>query len=185
MTEVITIENSFMYEAECYKYRWLVDLITNVVDKKAHVVTNTDKLQRRVMIHVGKYLLKDPSNINNRMKIQSTIFEKVKESIGRYGIQNTVHYEGLTVENEEASSYEPPDILANVEKIIEQRSSFVSLIDTLAGGDVKKRTVLTALASGYNDSQTADILANVCGGKSSGHRSFIKRFKKQCREALA
>lgn len=185
MTEVITIEQSLYYEEECYKSRWLVDMIINAIDKQAHVVTNTDKLQRRVMVYIGKYISKDEKNINNKSLIKRMVHKKVKETIGRYGVQEALYYEGFSAEDEETPHYEPPDILADVGKIIERRNSFVSLVDTLASGDDKKRMVLTALASGFNESQTADILANVCGGKSSGHRSFIKRFKKQCREALA
>lgn len=184
MTTIINIEHSFEYESECYRHRWLLDLIINTINKQAYTITNTDKLQRRVMVYVGKYLMDDIDNIKNKAHIRRMVCGKIKESIGRYGTQEALYYEEFSSEDEKTSKYEPPDILANVENIVERRNNLEYLIISLAGDDLRARTALTALASGYNDVETASILADVYGGKSTGHRSFIKRFKKECREAL-
>lgn len=191
MGSIVKIEDSLLYESECYNHRWIIDLVEKAIDEVSHIVTNTDKLQRRVMIYVGKYLAEREENAKNKLHIRRMVHGKIKESRGEdnpkrgYRVQDTLLYEGFSKENEEALPYEPPDILANVEVIIEQRDSLDYLIDSLARDDERARTMLTALASGYTEVETANILADVYGGKSTGHRSFIKRFKKKCCDAIS
>jgi len=179
------VDDVFIYEVECYKHRWLLDYIVDAIDKQSHIINDTDKLQRRVMNYVGKYLVVEEGRINNRAHIRRMVHGKIKESSGSYGKQDVMHYEEFNSEEKEAPSYEPSDILANVELIVTRRDNLESIIISLAGDNMKMRTALSALASGYNEVETSNILAHVHGGNATGHRSSIKRFIKKRRAAVS
>lgn len=179
------VNDEFIYEVECYKHRWLLDLIIGAIDRKSHIITNTDKLQQRVMNYVGEYLVKEENGINHKAHLRRMVHEKISESSARFGKQDAVHYEEFNSEEKEAPSYEPPDILANVETIVTRRDSLESTIISLAGDNMKMRTALSALASGYKVVETSNILAHVHGGEASGHRSSIKRFIQKRRAAVS
>ncbi|MEK3836499.1 hypothetical protein [Paenibacillus sp. FSL R7-0128] len=59
-------------------------------------------------------------------------------------------------------------------------------ITGLAAGDPRKLAILNSWLDPYfNDSSTADLLAQIYGGKSESHRKFIGRFRNACQTALA
>lgn len=59
-------------------------------------------------------------------------------------------------------------------------------ITGLAAGDPRKLAILNSwLDPEYNDSKTANLLAQTSGGKAESHRKFIGRFRTECQKALA
>jgi hypothetical protein len=81
---------------------------------------------------------------------------------------------------------EPEDVLADVEGSVLDKYSIKEKIALLAKGDPKKVTILKAWVNGYdNDSEIAQLLAQLYGGKSESHRQTIKRFRTSCKAALS
>ncbi len=62
---------------------------------------------------------------------------------------------------------------------------FKERVTLLAQGNPKKETILKQWSRGAEDKAISELLAQLYGGKASGHRSFIKRFKTECRNKLA
>ncbi|WP_213528742.1 hypothetical protein [Paenibacillus cisolokensis] len=85
-------------------------------------------------------------------------------------------------EVDEAEEIEIIDDLAVVddEMITKER------ITALAGGDPRRLAILNAWTyDGFNDSQTASLLAQRYGGNTESHRKYVARFRTACRAALA
>ncbi|MGE7271407.1 hypothetical protein ACQKK5_08105 [Brevibacillus panacihumi] len=75
-----------------------------------------------------------------------------------------------------------PDVLADVEGEVITKE----MVALLAQGDPKKEKVLLEWLSGNtNDSNIAQMLAHLYGGKEDSHRQAIKRFRKHCQTVLA
>jgi hypothetical protein len=62
---------------------------------------------------------------------------------------------------------------------------FKERVTLLAQGNPKKETILLQWSRGAEDKAISELLAQLFGGKATGHRSFIKRFKTECRDRLA
>jgi hypothetical protein len=62
---------------------------------------------------------------------------------------------------------------------------FKERVTLLAQGDPRRKVILEQWSRGAEDLAISELLAQLFGGKSTGHRSFIKRFKTECRDRLA
>ncbi|WP_079516570.1 hypothetical protein [Rossellomorea marisflavi] len=63
---------------------------------------------------------------------------------------------------------------------------FKERVTLLAQGDPRKTLVLEQWSKGVSDNKAiSELLAQLFGGKATGHRSFIKRFRTECREMLS
>lgn len=58
-------------------------------------------------------------------------------------------------------------------------------VTLLAQGNPRKKVILTQWSRGAEDKAISELLAQLFGGNATGHRSFIKRFKTECRTRLA
>ena len=171
------------YELHSYKEKWVVDTVSRAVETIAHQITDTTKVERRVMIQVGNYISKDVRNKNNRMFIRRIIFREINAALKRNRREYAEHLADLTSSDEEgqAIEYEPADTLASVDSDLIVKET----ITLLAKDDRRKELVLNAWANGYtDDTEISHILADVFTGQATGHLSFIKRFRKTCRTEL-
>ncbi|WP_339273804.1 hypothetical protein MKY59_21665 [Paenibacillus sp. FSL W8-0426] len=80
------------------------------------------------------------------------------------------------------AEYEIVDDLA----IVDRNFLFNERITGLAAGDSRKLAILNTWSEpGFNNSETAKLLAQQCGGNPESHRKFIVRFRSECQKALA
>ena len=166
----------FAYLEECYKHRWLLDYVTMQVDKLSYRVTNTDKLENRIYLYIGKYLLEDSENHENRSYIKRLVMKKIKESLPRFAGAESDQLAGLA-ENEEGATND--DCCSNQQ---EQRLVVNAWSETLAGDSPKHKAIVLALAKGYTFTETAELLTDIFGGKMNGSMTCIKRFRANCRK---
>lgn len=68
---------------------------------------------------------------------------------------------------------------------VEEATLFKETVTLLAQGNEKKLVILSQWSKGAEDKAISELLAKQFGGKATGHRSFIKRFKTECRNRLA
>lgn len=69
---------------------------------------------------------------------------------------------------------------------VDEEIIFNEKIALLAKGDQRRLAVLKLWSKGYyNDSDIANTLASIFGGKSETHRTFIKRFRTECQTTAA
>lgn len=167
---------NIVYLNECYKHRWLLDYVTNQIDRLSYEVTNTGKLESRVYDYIGKYLMQREENHKNRAFIKHLVMKKIKESISHYGGIDSDHIEG-SIDNEKGANL--IDCWSNQS---EKRLDTLVWIDTLAGDNPKHRAIVAAFAEGYSLSETASLLTDRFGGKMNGNMSCIKRFRTECKD---
>ncbi len=68
---------------------------------------------------------------------------------------------------------------------VESEVAFTERVTELAQGDPRRETILLQWSKGSEDLAISELLAQLYGGKATGHRSFIKRFKTECRNILS
>lgn len=161
---------------ECYKHKWIIDFIGQQIDLLSYQITNTDRLERRLLKYVGKYLLQDEENYKRKNYIRKLVMKKIEESSSHYGGFSKEQIRGSLDDEKSAILY---DCYSNQ---IEKRSDIGFWIDTLAGDNPKYRTILLAVSQGYTFTETAEILTLKFGGKVNGNRTLIKRFREDCRK---
>lgn len=163
-----------VYLKECYKHRWLLDFVNQQVDNLSYQVTNTEKLENRVFIYIGKYLLKDEENYKNRAFIKRLVMKKITESLTHYGGLGNEQIEG-SIDNEKGANL--TDCWSSqTEKHLDK----TLWIETLGGDNPKHRAIVAAIADGYTFTETAKLLTARFGGKVNGNRTCISRFRDNC-----
>lgn len=171
-------------QSECYKHPDIIREVFNSTNRVASLISNTARLENDILNDIGIYLLKDPDNYRKRRYIRRIIHSKISVAKRRNRREHAEHLADLTSSNEEgqAVEYEPEDVLANVNS---RNLEFEETITLLAKDDRRREIILNAWADGYtDDTEISHILADVLTGKSTGHLSFIKRFRKECRAGL-
>lgn len=171
------------YEFNSYKEKWIIETIQRAIGKVAHQLTDTTRVERRTLVKVGQYLSLNEGNKRNQRHIGRLIFREVNDALKRNRREHAEHLADLTSNDEEgqAVEYEPVDTLASVETDLMVKET----ITLLAKDDRRREFVLNAWADGYtDDTEVSHILADVFTGKSTGHLSFIKRFRIECRAEL-
>lgn len=165
-----------VYLNECYKHRWLLDFVTQQIDRLSYEVTNSGKLENRVYTYIGKYLMQCEDNYKNRARIKNLVMQKITESITHYGGFDSELIEG-SMDNEKSanlidccSNHSDKRLVRNV------------WIETLAGDNPKHRAIVSAIADGYTLSETALLLTDRFGGKLNGNMTCIKRFRTKCKK---
>lgn len=117
-----------------------------------------------------------------KIKIRKVKIDHVRRR-GKTIIQQT-SIEALAGVDDEGKykEFEIDDVLANVE----QEALLNDKIALLAKGDPKKLAILNQWRKGCTDNRSiSKMLANNFGGKSESYRKAIKRFRTECRAALA
>lgn len=171
-------------QTECYKQPWLLREIRKAVDAISSRVSNTDRVESRIMNHVGQYLLVNANNIQNKRYIRRLIYQEVHYALHRVRKEQATHLEDLTTSNEEgqAVEYEPVDVLANVAS---GQLELKETITLLAKDDRRRKMILTEWMNGNtNDSDISSILADTLGGQARSHRIFVQRYRIECRTEL-
>lgn len=108
--------------------------------------------------------------------------KRFKERLERHLVEMIPIAGKISDQDDGYQDYDVEDRLATVDARILLKEKIASL----AGGDSRKLAILNAWT--YSDisvTQTADLLAQVYGGKPESLRKFVTRFKSQCQTALA
>lgn len=173
------------YQLICYQNEWIIKEVYKQAAKISSVVTCTDKVEHRIMQKIGKYLTEDTSRLSNKRYIIRMVQKEVYDAINRNRKEQAAHFADLGYEDDSGDKieFEPVDVLANVESglLIKETT------DLLAKGDRRKEFVLNAWLTGFtNDTELSLVLADEFKEtQPSGHRSFIKRFRIECRGMLS
>lgn len=174
------------YQIHCYQKKWVLDAIINAVDKVSCEVTNTYLMEGQVMNYVGRYIAEHDIEAKNKKYITRLIYQKIHRLKTQYRSQHVTHFADLGFEDDsgELVEFDPVDVLANVDadSIITKETTTL-----LAKDDRRKEFVLNAWLVGFsNDSELSLVLADEFNDtQPSGHRSFIKRFRNDCRTLLS
>lgn len=169
-----------------YEIPWLIEYVHQRCE--ATRVTNTDKLEDRVIGKLADFIDRYPEQRNNRNVLRKWTDKYVKNlSTMKFKNEQSEFFSELSATNEEGEEeqYEPADVLANVERSVIDTFETKRTIDLLAQADRRKELVLTAWAEGIADATyISDTLARALGGNATSHRVFIQRFKTNCKRAL-
>lgn len=172
------------YELNSFKEKWVIDTVQRAIGTIAHQITDTARVERRVMTRVGRYLSLEDGNKNNRRHMRRLIYREINDALNRNRREYTEYLADLTSNNEEgqAIEYEPQDDLAIVGS---EQLEIKETITLLAKDDRRRKMILTEWMSGNtNDSNISSILADALGGQARSHRIFVQRFRIECRAAL-
>lgn len=162
-----------------YSQKWLLDYIYSEVSKVQYLITNTDKLEKMIFKSLADYLSKDSRNVNHKKYLKRIVAMKINEAKKKFGKQQATHFSDMIAEGDDGEEimYEPIDVLANVESVLEIEEAIV----LLAKGDRKRNLILNSWRNGStNDSELSDTLASVFGGQARSHCKFIQRFRTEC-----
>lgn len=173
------------FQLNSYNDKWVMSNVRRAVDSITHQITDTSKVERRVLIKVGRYLSLQDSNKNNKKHILRLIFREVNDSLKRNRREYAEHLADLTTQDEEGQDieYEPEDVLANVGSAGLEIKETITL---LAKDDRRRKTILNEWMNGNtNDMDISRILADSLGGQARSHRIFIQRFRIECQEQLS
>ncbi|HEX3072387.1 MAG TPA: hypothetical protein VHP30_02125, partial [Ignavibacteriales bacterium] len=149
-------------------------------------LTDLDRLENDILNYVGAYLLQNEANSKNKSFIKKLIYRRASASVKRNQKERIVHFADLGFEDDsgEIVEFDPVDVLANVDArdVITKETTTL-----LAKDDRRKEFVLNAWLAGFsNDSELSFVLADEFKDtQPSGHRSFIKRFRNDCRTSLS
>lgn len=150
----------------------LVEQTSNTIWQRLPDVTS---FEHTCFVNIGKELAK--GNVKSvtamaRMYINRAAARHLK----RTKFERYRSVEEMT-DDDTAGNFEPTDVLANVESVLEIKEA----IALLAKGDRKRDLILTAWLNGStNDSELSNTLASVFGGQARSHRIFIQRFRIEC-----
>lgn len=171
-------------QIECYKHPWVLSEIYKAVSNIGSRVVNTERVESRIMNHVGQYLLANKANVKNRRYVRRLIYQEIHFALHRLKREHAEHIVDLNTNDEEgqAIEYEPEDVLANVGSAELEIKETITL---LAKDDRKRKLILTEWMNGnWNDTNISSILADTIGGQVQSHRKFVQRFRIECRTAL-
>lgn len=146
-------------------------------------LANTEKLENRVIKELERFIEKFPHHSRNYTVLRTRVRNHISSSRKRFKSEDSVVFSGITLNNEdgEEKEFDPVDVLANVESEVTKEMT----VDLLAQADRRKRLILSEWANGNTvDTDISNVLANVLGGKASGHRIYIQRFRTDCKKTL-
>ena len=171
--EIIYLDNSVM------------SFIRGKVDEVSHLLANTARLENRIFKRLNRYYKHQEQSKRSIKRIKQIVHEEISDAFKRQRVERAIRFDEIEITNGfgEPIEYEPKDVLADVEGAAINNSLAKKIIG-LASDD-RERFTLNAWQNGYNDLEIAKELALLYGGKIEGHRSFIKRFKADCRLAVA
>lgn len=149
-----------------------------------HLITYTDKLEHCIFRQLCNYYRTSKNKSFRRIKY--LVDREIGLAKNRYRLDNSIIFSALIQYDDygEQQEIEPQDVLANVEDAVIEKSSIKEKIAGLASDD-RERFTLNAWIDGVDDTTIAKALASRYGGKTEGHRTFIKRFRAKCQRKLA
>lgn len=169
------------YQVKCYENPRVLNEVRKAIASIEHKITNTASVENRIMNRVGKYLAMKEENKNHLAYIRRLIYGEIaatatrnrKEEAGSLVVREA---DGLLF-----SEIEVPDERADATGGIE----LSEILSALADGDERRKFILHEWISGVsNDSEIARDMCDLFGGIEGSNRSFIIRFRNQCRKRL-
>lgn len=169
--------------AVVYESRRTISYITSCVDKISHIVTNTEKLEARIIKKVAQYYEKGYRNFT---RVRYLVHREIRLALNQFGTQYAETFSNIISHNDvgELLEFEPVDALASVEESVIQKSSVNEKIARLATDD-RDRITLNGWKDGLTDTQISETLASLFGGKVASHCRYIRRFREKCQRKLA
>lgn len=171
-----------------YKHNDALNYLRDCVEQVTHLVTDTEKLEERIFKQLASYLKTGKKSF---ARIRHIVNREIHLALRQFRKERTIILSAVRVTtfyimNDFGESYEfePQDVLANVEDAVIEKSSIKEKIAGLASDD-RERFTLNAWIDGVDDTTIAKALASRYGGKTEGHRTFIKRFRAKCQRKLA
>ncbi|MEK3887301.1 hypothetical protein [Bacillus sp. FSL K6-3431] len=156
-----------------------------------HSVESQTKFECRCLIKVKRAIKNfNPEKGSLRQHVISAIMEERRDFLSRRGSRfkdATSLDEPLYTDGEgNEVRLEVPDVLANVEEIVEVSSVVNEKVALLAKGDSRRLAILKAWTEGcYDDTKLSRELALTIGGNARSHCRFIQRFRTECQQRLA
>lgn len=159
-----------------YSNRRALDYIRMEVDRVAHIITDTEKLEHRIYEQFRKKRY-------NFSQFRRIVDREIKLAKEQFRNERSTIFSQFNVTNDfgESVDYEPKDVLANVGETVVKNIWRIEKIGSLAATDRDKFT-LSAWMDGYNDSEISMMLAHRFGGKAESHRKSVQRLKRDCRK---
>lgn len=170
---------SAMWEVKAYFH----NLVLRLSETNRNMVRSQQKFEedlfKRIEEAVGIYR---PECGNFEPLVVTKLYERLRRWQKRHiGVTRGAKVLSINREIEE-NDYDIQDDLAIVDAELLKNER----ITGLAAGDSRKLAILKSWLDPYfNDSTTAILLAQDCGGKAESQRKFIQRFRTECQKALA
>ena len=161
-------------------FRMVNPLIENASRIIERVTDNPTKFDCRVILKIKK-AIEDPKVKDFDGYVRTIIGNEKSDFLNRRKRKrHDVSMTALEGESDDELGYQF-ESNANVEADV----MFRSRVTELAQGDPRRETILLQWSKGSEDLAISELLAQLYGGKATGHRSFIKRFKTECRNMLS
>lgn len=180
-------KENLIFIAEAMKHQEVVDIVTTASEKIWYFIPDVTSFEHRCYRNIGKALMEgNVKSIRGLSKhlIRRAMAIHVKQT--KYKPPQSL--DTLAFRDDEGNDvqYEVIDVLADVEQIVVEKESEIEKVALLAEGDSRKRMILNAWLNGMtNDKELSTILEKEFGGKRSGQRRYIQRFKEKCQQRLA
>ena len=162
--------------ARIYGNNAIMKIVETAVKEASNVITNVDNMERSIYNRIIRYVKDDYKRMGNVRYIARLVYEDIAVYKKRGSTQN---YVSTTISDDE-----------EIEPVAEVRGEYDDIevyetIEELSKGDDRRRFILANWAEGYhNDSELAEYLALIFGGKANSQRQFIMRFRNECKARL-
>ena len=179
------------HELLVYELKWVLNVIYEVSDRIRGRLTDQTKYEERAINRVGRYLAIDKRNRYNKQYIIKLIEEVASSVIDRNKNEHYDLFTDLSEQDEETYEmieYEPLDEMTASDYRYSEVEDEVIAKKTAAllAQDNRRMKIIKAwLIGNTNTSDISRTLARSLGGNVEGHRKFIQRFEKECRERLS
>lgn len=170
------MSNCFRHLTEVYKNSNVMKIVSEAIESASYTITNIDKAEEKIYNDIASYISGDVKRLSNLRHIRRTVYRTIDDYSKRYSTQN---YVSTTISEDE-----------EIEPVAEMRGEYDDIevyetIEELSKGDDRRRFILANWAEGnHNDSELAEYLALLFGGKANSQRQFIMRFRNECKARL-
>jgi len=177
-------KHSLRFLEEAMKYREIVELVAKASERIWHKLPDVTSFEHTCYRNIGEELLKGGVKSVRKMAkyyIRRAEARHIKETQYQHheSLEALARYDDYSNEG-----FEPVDVLADVEGEALANMSAKEKVTLLAQDDNRQKKILKAWLKGDSDTEISRSLARSLGGNESGHRSYIKRFKKTCQQRL-
>lgn len=169
-----------------YRDSRILTYLRKKVDEVSWLVTNIEKLERKIYLQIYKYLSNKGEGRISFARIRYLVDREIGSAKEEHRLQNVIMYSDLAITDDfgESLMYEPPDERTEVYGIVESRESIHSLNGKIAGlaSDDFEKIVLTAWSHGERDIDIAKDLAARFNRDISYFKLKVARLKKRCKD---
>lgn len=182
-------QENLIFIEECMKHKQIVGLVESASKSIGYKLRDATSFEHTCFVNIGKELLSG----NEVKSITSLASYYINRAAARHvkksNYQLPTFINDLNFENDdgELKTFDLEDVNAVVEDNVLANASLQKTTALLAKDDRRKEFVLNAWLVGFtNDSELSFVLADEFKDvQASGHRSFIKRFRNDCRTLLS